>query len=117
MPEVYGFNIVYQGLVIPSVVDFTSYFSAMKEANVEILVTLLATQNSISFTKQWHDLELPFVVCGINLLAQDSQYWESTEGKCVTGSTFTSPFSAGYPITDKTIPVREAFVERWGHTP
>jgi branched-chain amino acid transport system substrate-binding protein len=117
LPEVYGFDIVYQGLVIPSVVDFTSYFTAMEETNVEILVTVLATQNSISFTKQWHDLELPFVVWGVNLLAQDGQYWGSTEGKCVTTSTITSAFSAGYPITDKTIPVREAFVERWGHTP
>ena len=117
LPDVYGFNIVYQGLVIPNVVDFTSYLTAMKEANVEILVTLLATQNSIPFIKQWHDLECPFVVWGTNLLAQDSQYWESTDGKCVTTSTINSCFSAGYPITDKTIPVREAFVERWGHIP
>jgi branched-chain amino acid transport system substrate-binding protein len=117
LPEVYGFNIVYQELVIPSVVDFTSYLTAMKEANVEILVTLLATQNSIPFIKQWHDLECHFVVWGTNVLAQDSQYWESTEGKCVTTSTITSYLSAGYPITDKTIPAREAFVERWGHIP
>ena len=116
-PEVYGFNIVYQGLVIPSVVDFTSYLTAMKEANVEILVILLATQNSIPFIKQWHDLECPFVVWGTNVLAQDSQYWESTDGKCVTTSTIDSYFSAGYPITDKTIPVREAYIEMWGHLP
>ena len=113
----YGFNIVYQGLVISDVVDFTSYFAAMKEANVEILVTLLALENGIPFTKQWHDLEFPFVVGGLNLLAQDGQFWEWTEGKCVTTSTFTSPFSVGYPITDKTIPTREAFVERWGDIP
>ena len=117
LPEVYGFNIVYQDLVIPSVVDFTSYLTAMKEANVEILVILLATQNSIPFIKQWHDLECPFVVWGTNLLAQDSQYWESTDGKCVTTSTIDSYFSAGYPITDKTIPVREAYIEMWGHLP
>ena len=118
LSEVYGFNIVYRGLVIPSVVDFTSYFTAMEEANVEILVTVLATQNSpISFIKQWHDLELPFVVWGINVLGQDSQYWEWTEGKCVTESAVTSSFVAGYPMTDKTIPAREAFIERWRHIP
>ena len=116
LPEL-GFNIVYQGLVIPSVVDFTSYFTAMGEANVEILVTVLAMQNSIPFIKQWHDLECPFVIWGTNVLAQDSQYWESTEGKCATTSTITSPLSAGYPMTVNTIPVRDAFVERWGHIP
>ena len=113
----YGFNIVYQGLVISDVVDFTSYFAAMKEANVEILVTLLALENGIPFTKQWHDLEFPFVVGGLNLLAQDGQFWEWTEGKCVTTSTICDSFVAGYPATDKTIPVREAFVERWGDIP
>ena len=117
LPEVYGFNIVYQGLVVPSVVDFTSYLTAMKEANVEILVTLLAVQNSIPFIKQWYDLECPFVVGGTNVLAQNSQYWESTEGKCVTTSTGASCFGAGYPVTDKTIPAREAYIERWGHVP
>ena len=117
LPEVYGFNIVYQGLVIPSVMDFTSYFTAMEEANVEILVTVLAGQNSIAFTKEWHDLELPFVVWGHNVKAQNTQYWESTEGKCVTTSIIANPFSTGYPITDKTIPTREAYFERWGHIP
>jgi branched-chain amino acid transport system substrate-binding protein len=117
LPEVYGFNIVYQGLVLSSEVDFTSYFTAMEKADVEILVILLASQNSILFTKQWYDLELPFVVWGVNLMAQDSQYWEWTEGKCVATSNAARPFVAAYPITDKTIPVREAFVERWGHIP
>jgi branched-chain amino acid transport system substrate-binding protein len=113
----YGFDIVYQEFISTDVLDFTSYFSAMEQANVEILVALLVTQNSMSFTKQRYDVELPFVVAGLNLLGQDSQYWESTEGKCVTESTICGSFVAGYPITDKTIPVREAFVERWGHVP
>ncbi len=117
LPEVYGFNIVYQKEVAPSVLDFTSYFTAMKEADVEILVPLLAMQNSISFAKEWHDIEPPFVVWGINFYGQDSLYWEWTEGKCETMSIMAHPSVAGYPITDKTIPAREAYFERWGHVP
>jgi len=112
-----GFNLVYQGLVFPSEVDFTSYLSAMEEAKVEFLITLLATSNSISFIKQWNDIESPFLVWGVNIVGADSQYWDWTEGKCVTESIATSSFVAGYPMTEVTLPAREAFIERWGHIP
>jgi len=112
-----GLHLVYQGLVFPNEVDFTSYLSAMNEADVEILITFLATQNSISFIKQWNDIESPFVVWGINSVGADSQYWDWTEGKCITESVGVSSFVAGYPVTEVTLPAREAYIERWGHVP
>jgi hypothetical protein len=64
--------------------------------------------------KEWHDRESPFVVRGSITLAQDSNFWELTEGKCEYISFTGLPVMAGYPLTNKTIPTREAYLERWG---
>jgi ABC-type branched-subunit amino acid transport system substrate-binding protein len=40
-----------------------------------------------------------------------------TEGKCEHTSNMALPISAGYPITSKTLPTRDAYIERWGEIP
>jgi hypothetical protein len=42
--------------------------------------------------------------------------WEITEGKCDTVSFAASPAVAGYSISNKTLPVREAYFQKWGET-
>jgi branched-chain amino acid transport system substrate-binding protein len=50
-------------------------------------------------------------------MAGDSNYWELTEGKCDTVSFAGLPAVAGYPLTNKTVPAREAYIQRWGEVP
>ena len=116
LPE-YGFDIVYSGIIPPATTDFTSYFAAIEASGAEILVPVIISQTSASFVKEWHDRQSPFVVWGYLTLAMDRGFWELTEGKC-EGVTFVGlPIIAGYPLTSKTVPTREAIIERWGELP
>jgi branched-chain amino acid transport system substrate-binding protein len=47
------------------------------------------------------------------MMAGDSNFWNLTEGKCESVSFPSSPVVAGYPLTTKTLPTREAFIQRW----
>ncbi|MEJ2241946.1 MAG: hypothetical protein P8Y18_07370, partial [Candidatus Bathyarchaeota archaeon] len=39
--------------------------------------------------------------------------WEWTDGKCDNIATAGQPIVAGYPITTKTLPTRDAYLDRW----
>ncbi|MCW3997639.1 MAG: ABC transporter substrate-binding protein [Candidatus Bathyarchaeota archaeon] len=117
LPEVYNFDIVYRGQFTTGTTDFTSYFAAAEAAGTEILIPLIGAQDSIFAIKEWYDRQSPFVVWGVDVTAQANEYWEWTDGKCGSTTTMVSPFVAGYPWTNKTLPVRTDFIDRWGHSP
>ena len=117
LPQIYGFDLVYKGIFPPGTVDFTSYFAAAETAGVEILVPLIG--GAIPFVKEYHDRQSPMVIYGGFLGAgvTDPQGWEITDGKCEYISVSSTPVLAGYPLTSKTMPVREAYINRWGENP
>ena len=47
----------------------------------------------------------------------DPEGWEITDGKCEYISVSSFPIVAGFPFTSKTIPDREAYINRWGEIP
>ena len=51
---------------------------------------------------------------GYIVMASQSSFWEQTEGKCAYTSNVGFPVVAGYPLTNKTLPTRDAYTERWG---
>jgi len=110
----YGLTLVYNGLFPSTTVDFTSYFAAIENSQAEILVPFITGQNAVSFVDEWRDRESPFVVFGSITLAQDSNFWSLTQGKCEYISFAGVPVLSGYPLTNKTIPTREAYLQRWG---
>jgi branched-chain amino acid transport system substrate-binding protein len=115
--ELYGFEIVYGNRFPPGTVDFSSYFAAAEAAGAEIMIHLIYGNEGISFTKEWCDRQSPMVIWGVNVAAMAGNYWEITDGKCEHESTTILPFDVGYPFTSQTIPMREAYMERWGETP
>jgi branched-chain amino acid transport system substrate-binding protein len=86
----------------------------MEAAGAEILVPVIVSQASIPFVKEWYDRQSPCVVWGILGLAEQSNFWELTEGKCECVSFNSVPVLCGYPLTNQTVPTREAYQERWG---
>ncbi len=111
----YGLNLVYTGFVPGATKDFTSYFSALEAAGTEILCPFIPTQASIPFVKEWYSRQSPCVVWGMSLgNAGDSNYWDLTEGKCEYIAFSGVPALSGYPLTNKTVPTRDAYLERWG---
>jgi branched-chain amino acid transport system substrate-binding protein len=116
LPE-HGFEIVYRGIIPPATIDFTSYFAAIEASGAEILAPIIVSQASIPLVKEWCDRQSPFVVWGCLSMANSDDFWKITDGKCEDITFLGLSIVAGYPLTNKTVPTREAFIERWGNPP
>ena len=119
LPEVYGFDVVYRGKFPLDTVDFSSYFAAAEAAGVEVLLPFIGGLNGIPFVKEYHDRQSPMVIFGgfLNSLAAGPKGWVNTDGKCEYVSNVLWPTEAGYPLTIKTLPARDAYMDRWGEIP
>jgi branched-chain amino acid transport system substrate-binding protein len=118
LPGLYGFDLVYKGAFPPSTFDFSSYFATAETAGVEIMVPL-ALDGAIPFAKEYSDRQSPMVIYGgfLGGGVSDPEGWEITDGKCEYISVSSFPIVAGFPFTSKTIPDREAYINRWGKIP
>jgi len=117
LPEL-DFDLVYRGTSPVSEVDFSSYFAAAEAAGVEVLVPLMVFQD-IPFVKEYHDRQSPMIIYGgiIGSSVSGSDGWVNTDGKCEYISVASSALDAVYPLTSKTLPFRDAYIERWGEIP
>ena len=118
LPEL-GFDLVYKGKFPPfDTFDFSSYFAATEAAGVEILMPLIATSIGLTFVKEYHDRQSPMVIYGGGVCAAGvPESWEWTEGKCKYVTTLMESVTAGYPLTSKTLPFRESYIDKWGEIP
>ena len=118
LPNVYGFEIAYKGKCPPGTFDFTSYFALAEAAETEILIPLIVSPSGIPFIKEYYDRQSPTLVAG-GVLAQGGlpESWEATDGKCEDMIIAEFPTTAGYPLTDETVPFHEAYVDEWGESP
>jgi branched-chain amino acid transport system substrate-binding protein len=110
----HGFDVVYSNVFPMETEDFTSYFMAIEASGAEILYPFIIGHSSLLFVKEWHERQSPTVVWGFITLAEKLDFWELTEGKCESVSFSGYPIISGYPLTSKTLPTREAYLERWG---
>lgn len=110
-----GFDLVYRGIYTTQTVDFSSYFSAAEESGAEILFTIVANiQKTPSFVKEYYDRQSPMIIWGDLYGVGDPDFWNITEGKTEYISSRSTPVSAGYYLTTKTMATRDALLERWG---
>jgi len=112
-----GFEVVYGAMVPLVIMDFTSYLAAVEASGAEILTTFIAGDAAIPFVKEWYERKSPFVLWGVLSTVSEVDAWDLTEGKCEFVSVIGYPVTAGYPLTTKTVPTREAYVNRWGELP
>ena len=113
-----GFELEYQKLFPLETIDFSSYFAAAEAAGVELLLPLIFSECGIPFVKEYYDRQSPmFIYGGLISMASLQESWEWTDGKCEDICIGTLPVAAGYPLTSKTLPTREAYIERWNETP
>ena len=119
LPEL-GFDVVYKGNFPPfETMDFSSYFAQAEAAGVEVLMPLIGVGNGIAFIKEYHDRQSPMVIYGGILPASvaGAEGWVNTDKKCEYVSVSSSAVDANYPLTSKTLPFREAYMERWSEIP
>ena len=109
----YGFEVVvFEPFV--DVLDFSSVFAKVEASGAEILFPVVFGSDGISFVKEYYDRQSPMVMWGSVGIGSRSDFWELTEGKCEFVTAGGYPVVAGYPLTSKTVPTRDAYVERWG---
>ena len=113
----YGFDVVYYGTFPPLTTDFTSYFAAIEASGAQILNPFVVSQSCFSLVKEYSDRQSPFVLWGVISLASMSEFWDLTDGKCEGVSFVGVPIVSGYPLTNETVPTREAYIQRWGDIP
>jgi branched-chain amino acid transport system substrate-binding protein len=110
-----GVEVVNKQAFPPSTSDFTSVFAKAEDSGAEIMVVY--TGVGAGLVKEYADRQSPFVVWGLVGGAGFTDFWNLTEGKCDSVSFVGYPVVSGYPLTSKTLPTREAFLERWGELP
>jgi branched-chain amino acid transport system substrate-binding protein len=113
----YGFDVVYYQTFPPMTTDFTSYLAAIEASGAQILSPFVWTQSCFSLVNEYSERQSPFVLWGPIGLALESKFWELTNGKCDSASFVGLPIVSGYPFTNKTVPTREAYIQRWGDIP
>ncbi len=113
----HGFEVVYNASYPLGIADFTSRLAAIETSGAEILVPFIVVGGDVAFVKEWFNRQSPFVVWGVLGSAAGPKGWELTEGKCDTVSFAGLPAVAGYPLTNKTLPAREAYIKRWEEVP
>ena len=118
LPEL-GFNLVYKGVFPPfNTIDFSSYFAAAEEAGVEILMPQSIFDSGIPLVKEYYDRQAPMVIYGGFISkAGYLESWEKTGGKCAYSTLIIQGSTIGYPVTSKTKPFHDSYVERWGMAP
>ena len=110
----YGFDVVLDESFGSGVLDFSSYFARAEAAGVEILHPLIIGPVGTSFVKEYYTRKSPMVIWGFVAAISSYDSWEITEGKCEHTTSIVYPVGAGYPLTSKVMPLREAYFERWG---
>ena len=113
----YGFSVVYYQTFPPATADFTSYFAAIEASGAQILSPFAFTQSCYSLVTEHFDRQSPFVLWGPIGLASESNFWNLTDGKCDGVSFVGLPIASGYPLTNKTVATRQAYIQRWGDVP
>ena len=114
LTEVYEFETLYKATYPIGTFDFSSYFAAAEEAEVEILLTLISGTDGILVLKEYADRESRMVIWGLNSAASSPDFWEETDGKCKYTSYIGGVLTGeGYPLTNHTIQYIEEYTERW----
>jgi len=117
LAELDGFELVYGGRFPPDILDFSSYFAAAEAAGAEILFPVILGPNGIKFINEWYDRQSPMVIWGIIAAGTPKDVWEITDGKCEHVTVAMTPQNSGYPITTKTLPMLQDYLERWDKPP
>lgn len=110
-------NMEVVGLWRPSQVatDVTSELAAIRESGAHIIFSILSGPVGIAYARQWEEMQIPAVSVGVNVEAMGGRFWQATGNKGNYEATLT--FLANTPVTEKSVPFFNNFVEKHGEFP
>jgi branched-chain amino acid transport system substrate-binding protein len=110
-----GVKVSVQDLFDPDMSDFSPLLSKVKDSGAQYLLVILSHANSDVFVKQWYDAKFPIAIGGIDVKAQDADFFTRIGGKSVSETGGMTFFAA--PLTPKTMPFWNAFKDRYQRLP
>ncbi len=93
--------------------DFASILQQVSDTDADAMMLVLAFDPGISLVGQTYEMKLDMPVIGINAEGQSFEYWKNTGGR-VMGHVYVDVATGETPITPKTRPFYQAYVERFG---
>jgi branched-chain amino acid transport system substrate-binding protein len=109
-----GLEVVFYEMFDVDIKDFSPTFVKIKSAGAQWIAQIVSHAASIPLAKAWQDTKTaPMGLC--NVASMDSKFWEMTGGKCEGEITYN--FIARAPLTDKTIPMWDKYVNQFGTNP
>ncbi len=113
--EAGGVKVVMQELFDPDISDFSPIFSKVKDSEAQYLLVILSHANSDVMVKQWYDSKLPVPIGGIDVKAQDPDFFTRIGGKAISEVSTNSLIPE--PLTPKTVPFWNEFNKRHQRAP
>lgn len=102
--------------VTPFTKDFSTILAEIRDRGAHVIFEVFSGEEGLAFIKQWRDLGIEAVPIGVNVLSQESNMWEWTDGKCEY-ETIIATMGTRTPITPIATSYWDAYVKTWGHTP
>lgn len=109
-----GLEVVFYELFDVDVKDFSPTFASIKAKGTEWIAPILSHAASLPLVKAWQDNKpAPMGLCDV--ASMDAKFWEMTGGKCLGEVTYN--LIARAPLTDRTIPMWDKYVKKFGTNP
>lgn len=96
--------------------DFASILQQVGDTDADAMMLVLAFDPGIPLVGQAYEMRLDMPIIGINAEGQSFEYWKGTGGR-VMGHVYVDVATGETPITPKTRPFYQAYVERFGDSP
>ena len=115
-----SYNLTYTGLdiAIPQdvgSVEMASHWAAIEANRTQIVIPIISGEAGQTFTTTYAAAQPHCIPIGINVMSQDGEYWDNTDGDCEYGVTLESLIRTNK--TSKTIAMWDAFIGRYGTSP
>ena len=94
----------------------TPALNALKTDKCHVILTILSGPVGTVFSTKKGELGIPAIAAGINVLGQQSTFWEDTEGYCET-DILLGTWAPGVNQTVRTAPFLAAFQAAYGTFP
>ncbi|MFB6170710.1 MAG: ABC transporter substrate-binding protein [Haloarculaceae archaeon] len=117
MEEKYGLDVPINDRIAPDTSDFTPILDSVEESGARVMMKAIAHIPGTSMLSTWGANEYPFAQEGTNVASMSPAYWSDTNGNCRYESEAEAGAGGFGKISDKTIPFRKRFQEKYDSRP
>jgi branched-chain amino acid transport system substrate-binding protein len=111
-----GFNVTYAGRVSPTATSIITQLNAINNTNPHIIFTAFSGSVGVVYSTQKASLGVHGMTIGINVPAQQLNYWLDTGGACL-GEVILDTWAENLSNTNTTVAWFNSYLTRFGRYP